>query len=350
MMQQSSDKEDFKQKNWQRRIWLFTYYPAGTYMTPDILKTVGLDSDECHSTTDTVINYTYVHLTKKVQQVAIEKNMKKLEKSHGIVQASIFGYEPIAGLTLSPESPVQDHVVFQMLLRHYNENSPLFQASTDGEPVLKRGHLFRAINPGQTIKPEYQTKKQLVSIVGELRHQNEELKQKLTETKEESINSSNYGQGPKGKPPSTRSILYAYRRDHDARKAMKRVIKQEKRMKKKEDQGDGSGEIYAASNPLTMGLHKQGFSFGDAETRVRGLQTAGVLEPFKLVRRAKVPDARLYEKAMHIYFKDVRVYKRKEFFATSNEEVNQFFDMVEADGGDDEQWACAIAKAKKARK
>ena len=45
---------------------------------------------------------------------------------------------------------------------------------------------------------------------------------------------------------------------------------------------------------------------------------------------------RRYEKAMHIYFARVRVYKRKEFFASSLEDVNQFFDMVEADSEGDE--------------
>ena len=55
---------------------------------------------------------------------------------------------------------------------------------------------------------------------------------------------------------------------------------------------DGSGEIYAAVNPVMPHLFKMGFTFKDAETRVKALQTAGVLEPFELVRHAAVPDAR----------------------------------------------------------
>ena len=100
-------------------------------------------------------------------------------------------------------------------------------------------------------------------------------------------------------------------------------------------------------------LHKLGFTFQDAETRVRALQTAGVLEPFTLVRHAHVPDARRYERAMHIFFRGVRVYKRKEFFVASAEEINLFFDMVEnkAEGSSDEQeqWEYALKAAAKKR-
>ena len=271
----------------------------------------------------------------------LQKAMLALNKNHGIICNAIAGYDSIS-YNDKKEERVTDHPGFKRMVETLNQNSEEMRSWLQNGTLLtnRKGLLWKHI---ESIPPKEKTHGQLVEQVLKwtpiVNEYNNLMMQQAIST-----------QDPKGKPPSTRSILFAYRRDHDARKAMKRVIKQEKRMKKKEDQGDGSGEIYAASNPLTMGLHKQGFSFGDAETRVRGLQTAGVLEPFKLVRRAKVPDARLYEKAMHIYFKDVRVYKRKEFFATSNEEVNQFFDMVEADGGDDEQWACAIAKAKKARK
>ena len=59
---------------------------------------------------------------------------------------------------------------------------------------------------------------------------------------------------------------------------------------------------------------------------------------------------RLYEKAMHIFFRDIRVYKRKEFFAASTEEINLFFDIVEGKSTESteemEQWAYALDKAK----
>ena len=92
------------------------------------------------------------------------------------------------------------------------------------------------------------------------------------------------------------------------------------------------------------------FTHQDAETRVKSLQTPGVLEPFTLVRHAQVPNARRFEKAMHIYFRDLRVYKRKEFFVVDADEINSFFDIVEnkVEGNTDEteQWQYALQKAK----
>jgi hypothetical protein len=54
---------------------------------------------------------------------------------------------------------------------------------------------------------------------------------------------------------------------------------------------------------------------------------------------------------MHIFFRDVRVHKRKEFFAATAEDVNGFFDLVSESGqaGEEERehWAYALAKAEK---
>ena len=332
----------------QKKNWLLTYCPAGTYITPEMLKADGIDADECHSTSDRVMNYTYIHLTLKVRQTRIENFMTKIQASHGITQNEIFGYDSVKGGSLTDKLAIEGHIAFQMLLKHYKNNEPSFKPCTDGEPVLKRGILFHALDivKERTVKLWNQNKRQLVLYAQTLEEKLEKSQNQETQFSTNPIN------GPKGKPPSTRSILLNYRRNREARDAMRRVIKMEKRMNKRDATNgtDHSGEIYAAWNTLMPDLHKQGFSFSDAETRVRALQTAGVLEPFKLVRSAKVPDARMYEKAMHIYFKDVRVYKRKEFFATSNEEINQFFDMVEGTGGEEdekEQWAYALAKAQK---
>ena len=51
---------------------------------------------------------------------------------------------------------------------------------------------------------------------------------------------------------------------------------------------------------------------------------------------------------MHIFFRGVRVHKRKEFFATSTEDINNFFDIVEGkitENDDCFQWSLALDKA-----
>jgi hypothetical protein len=52
---------------------------------------------------------------------------------------------------------------------------------------------------------------------------------------------------------------------------------------------------------------------------------------------------------MHLFFRNVRVHKRKEFFAATAEDVHRFFDIVEGKyiGEDDEfktLWAYALKK------
>jgi hypothetical protein len=57
---------------------------------------------------------------------------------------------------------------------------------------------------------------------------------------------------------------------------------------------------------------------------------------------------RVHEKAMHIFFKGVRVYKRKEFFVLTIADVNRFFDLVVGEKEDDEfkdVWKLAYRKA-----
>jgi hypothetical protein len=52
---------------------------------------------------------------------------------------------------------------------------------------------------------------------------------------------------------------------------------------------------------------------------------------------------------MHRFFRDVRVYKRKEFFAAAADDVHRFFDVVEGkevDDGDEYKtlWASVLQK------
>ena len=94
--------------------------------------------------------------------------------------------------------------------------------------------------------------------------------------------------------------------------------------------GHKSGYIYSVKTAPLPALHKLGFSRVSAEQRVDQLsRTTGVAEPFVLEHKSYVPDARLYEKAMHIYFADYRIYgRKKEFFAVEQDELDQFFHML----------------------
>ena len=181
---QSSEVTEAKTKDWQRRNWLITYCPAGKYITPDLLKTDGLAADECHTTSDRAMNYTYIHLTKKVTQSRLENFMKRMDISERIVKKEIFGYDPIAGSSKEQgRASIENHIAFQMLLKHCKNNEPSFKPNTDGEPVLKRGLLFQALDvvKGRTIDLEHQSKKQLVSYAKILEEKVEESKKNEAE-------------------------------------------------------------------------------------------------------------------------------------------------------------------------
>ena len=160
-----------KKEPTQKKIWMLTYCPAGTYVTMDMLKAHGIFADECHSTSDRVMNYTYIHLTKRCRITLIEKFLSKAREDHGIVKNEVFGYESIGSGSAEPRSTkIQDHIVFKMLLAHAKNKNPSFSPCTDGEPALKRGNLFEAckIREDQDIPLEIQTKKQVITYARKL--------------------------------------------------------------------------------------------------------------------------------------------------------------------------------------
>ena len=169
----------------QKKNWLLTYCPAGTYITPEMLKEDGIDADECHSTSDRVMNFTYIHLVLKVRQTRIEKFMRKIKDSHGITLNEIFGYESIAsGSSTNKLAPsIQQHIVFQMLIKHYKEKSPSFKPNTDGEEIIKRGHLFHALDIiiERTVDLQFQNKRQLIVYAKSLEQKLEESKKQEAE-------------------------------------------------------------------------------------------------------------------------------------------------------------------------
>ena len=149
----------------QKKVWLLTYCPAETYISAEMLKESNIIVDECHSTCDRVINFTYIHVPKKCRIGQIEKFLEKVQMSHGIVKKEVFGYEPISSHSNEggADSRIQEHVAFKMLLKHFQEGKTSFFPWTDGERILKRGYLFQAADLiRDTISLEYQTKSQII--------------------------------------------------------------------------------------------------------------------------------------------------------------------------------------------
>ena len=167
----------------QRRTWMLTYCPPGTYITAEMLLANNIKADEVHSTADRVMNYTYVHLTKKVRRTAMEAFLRAVRVSHGVIQSEVFGYDSLVSEARGGER-IQDHVVFMMLAKHCMEKEVSFSPWTDGQPVLVRGPLFQAVNgppPVTVARMELWTRRQLLEHVTELQRRLGELEERRAE-------------------------------------------------------------------------------------------------------------------------------------------------------------------------
>jgi hypothetical protein len=154
----------------QKKNWLITYVSSsGAQISIQMLKDLGmLDADECHLTSDQVMSYAYIHLTKRARIPAMTRFMENARLRHGITLSEIFGYDSIANSTHANE-PAAQHIAFRMLVMHANERNPAFKPCTDGEPVISRGVLFKTIGL-QPVQPdlERQTKAQLITYIKKL--------------------------------------------------------------------------------------------------------------------------------------------------------------------------------------
>jgi len=167
----SADHKTKAELNKQKKIWLLTYCPAGKFITADMLKESKIIVDECHSTCDRIMNFTYIHLPNKCRLSQIEKFLEKVNKSHGIVKKEVYGYESIGAQSVQENAPkIQNHVAFKMLVKHFNEGNSSFTPWTDGEKVFKRGLLFQATEliGETTIALENRTKSQLITYARDL--------------------------------------------------------------------------------------------------------------------------------------------------------------------------------------
>ena len=313
----------------------------------------GLEIDQSFTVAWRELKYTLIHLSKekKARLSVITKVMHKLQEIYGIVNGNIFGFDSITSNTKATDQiTLETHPGFKQMVRILNtKRNELEWWMQNDHDILnnRKGLLWKYI---EETDASNMTKAQLIRRVNEWAPIIRGFKATPSETPDAMVHKPI----PK---PSTRATLLRYRIDSHARDTMRRVIRVEKALRGSEIGAKTQrGFIYAAWNKLMEDLHKLGFTNKDATTRVRALQTAGVLEPFELVREAEVPNARLYEKAMHIYFRDVRIHKRKEFFAISREEVNRFFDMLTTDEGttkevhttfdeEQKQWLYSLAKA-----
>jgi hypothetical protein len=258
-----------------------TYGANCCSIVPAMLSSCGLVVEECYTAAWRESKYTLIRLDKsrRVRQTPLYKMMQLLHERHGIVGTGIFGFDIVASNNQANDECLFAHPGFKLMVEAINNDLTALESWMREGDVMnnRRGLLWKFI---EDTPPRNMTRAQLVKRVtewGPIVREHSLCGERVVETP---------------KPlPSTHSILTKYRTDKALRDVLKKVGKASKQLNCTPSL-DGSGEIYAAINPVMPHLFKMGFTFKDAETRVRALQTAGVLEPFELVRHAAVPDAR----------------------------------------------------------
>jgi hypothetical protein len=251
-----------------------------------MLSSFGLNVDECYITAWRESKYSLIHFSRdmRVRRSTIDKAMQRMKDMHGIVGVEIFGFDHVACNWRAKCEQLDQHPGFKLMVKNLNSKKDIHIWIEKGEVrSYRKGVLWKYL---EGIDPEQMTRCQLVK---EVKKMNAGVQQ--IASVQAGIELSGTLSEEKPRISSIRAVLLDYRRDKPHRNVMRRIIKLEKRLNKTSSP-DGSGEIYAALNPLMHHLHKLGFTFKDAQTRVNALQTAGVLEPFELVRCVRVPDAR----------------------------------------------------------
>ena len=97
-----------------------------------------------------------------------------------------------------------------------------------------------------------------------------------------------------------------------------------------DDQTPVVGYVYALWNPLFADLIKIGATLRTPEIRARELSGTGMPEPFEVVAKLQCRNPFSMEREIHMHYANVRKYgKKKEFFTTEADNVNQYFHSLE---------------------
>ena len=145
-------------------IWLITYAACSPNITHTILRNVGIDCDECHTTTWRESKYTLIRLnrSKRTRQSIINDAMLHMDAAHGIRGSSITGYDTLTSNT--KEENVKEHPGFMRMVQLLNQRSVELESWINEGDVHtnRKGLLWKHI---QDTDPADMTQAQLVHRV-----------------------------------------------------------------------------------------------------------------------------------------------------------------------------------------
>jgi hypothetical protein len=132
--------------NYNQKVnWVFTYGASSGYISFQMFKDEGtLFVDECHSTSDGPLVYTYIHLQRKCSKSTVVTCMKRMGELHGMIMSTIFGYDAIgSNENIGEGVHLTEHIAFRMVYEHMKSNNAAFKSCTDGVSGVTRGLLMQ---------------------------------------------------------------------------------------------------------------------------------------------------------------------------------------------------------------
>jgi len=101
-----------------------------------------INVDECYTTTDRVLNYTLIHVEKKIRGTNIQNFVEHVKTEYAIVQQHITAYEPIDTVVeKDADGTMRINPIFKLILQHKLEQHPHFQQWYKDE-IPKSGGLL----------------------------------------------------------------------------------------------------------------------------------------------------------------------------------------------------------------
>jgi hypothetical protein len=90
-----------------------------------MMDSVNVRADEIVTSCDAALTYSYIHLMRKARDEELERAMRMLATTHGLIGSNIFGYDTVNSNSTETCEFIEDHPGFKTLVHHeesLNEN------------------------------------------------------------------------------------------------------------------------------------------------------------------------------------------------------------------------------------
>ena len=119
-------------------VWLITYGASGPNITGAMLKERGnFEVDEYYTSTDRSLKYTLFHVTRKVYQTTVEKNVKAVCAKYGMILNNVYGMDAIQSSSKEEHGKLRDMPLLKWIVKDFDQKNPSFDFWVAPERIPK---------------------------------------------------------------------------------------------------------------------------------------------------------------------------------------------------------------------